>query len=103
MLCVIVVCAGMVKEILGAYKLQYHPEEDNSDKVLLYIYKYTPELRTPINRAPFPAPSIIASERRPSRLNAPIFYIFISTGAVLTDCVHRCLKLISLLRFDGSQ
>ena len=42
MLCVVVVCAGMVKEILGAYKLQYHPEEDNSDKVLLY--KYTPEL-----------------------------------------------------------
>ena len=36
-LCVCVMDVGMVKEILGTYKIQYHPEEDNLDKVCISI------------------------------------------------------------------
>ena len=35
--CVCVMDVGMVKEILGTYKIQYHPEEDNLDKVCISI------------------------------------------------------------------
>ena len=35
--CVCVMDVGMVKEILGTYKIQYHPEEDNPDKVCISI------------------------------------------------------------------
>ena len=28
---------GMVKEIVGTYKIQYHPDEDNTDKVYTCI------------------------------------------------------------------
>ena len=41
-LCMMMV-VGMVKEILGTYKIQYHPEEDNPDKVSIYTL-YTTEL-----------------------------------------------------------
>ncbi|CAI8029622.1 Lysine--tRNA ligase [Geodia barretti] len=35
--------SGMVKEILGTYKIQYHPEEDNLDKV--FEVDFTPPFR----------------------------------------------------------
>ena len=91
---------GMVKEILGTYKIQYHPEEDNLDKVLIIT-------QTTLHPASITKPQYTSLNVTHLLMTSNDCMLHVLYACHVVVYVHvymyRCLRWILLLRFGVSR